>query len=262
MPAVVVPGAVGTDLRPGQVASVDLSLSPSPSGVPVEVLDVVPVFPGADQSRTTLVVGSSLLARLEGADPRLLPATADGDGGFRLRLWSAGGPDGLDAVLSPRGVEGTEPTTLEQARQRPDLVAARRSLGYQVALAGCVALLAVVALSLLADRAAARGRAADLLLRRVGLRRSGPVRARVLELVLTAALALVLAVVGVLLLTPVAATVVDGAGGARPELVLRPTAAALAATAATAVVAAGLAGLVSAVRGRTGSDGRVLRDAD
>ena len=166
-------------------------------------------------------------------------------------------------MLSPRGVEGTEPTTLEQARARPDLVAARRSLGYQVALAGCVALLAVVALSLLADRAAARGRAADLLLRRVGLRRSGPVRARVLELVLTAALALVLAVGR----RPAAdAGRRDGRrrrrrGASRAGASGRPSPRSRRPP-PRRVVAAGLAGLVSAVRGRTGSDGRVLRDAD
>ena len=259
VPAVVVGDA---DLRPGQTAAVDLALSPSPLGVPVEVLDVLSAFPGADTTRPTVVVGSSLLARLGGSDPRLLPPSPDSDAGFRLRLWSADGPDGLDAVLSPRGVEGTDATTLAQARQRPDLVAARRSLAYQVALAGCLALLAVVALSLLADGAAARGRAADLLLRRTGLGRAGPVRARVLELALTGALALGLAVGGVLLLSPLAAALVDGTGGTSPGLTFRPSGAGLAATAATAVVATGLASAVAAVRGRTGSDGQVLRDAD
>ena len=259
VPAVVVGSA---DLRRGQVASVDLSLRPSPLGVPVEVLDVLPAFPGADGTRTTVVVGTSMLARLGHSDPRRLPPDPDSDAGFRLRLWSADGPDGLDAVLSRRGVEGDEATTLAQARQRPDLAAARRSLGYSVALAGCVALLAVVALCLLADRSAARGRAADLLLRRAGLGRAGPVRARVLELALTGALALVLAVLGVLLLSPLAAALVDGAGGARPVLTFRPTAAGLAATAGTAVVATALASAVVAVRARTGSDGQVLRDAD
>lgn len=261
-----------TDLRPGQAASVDLSLTFYTTSLRIDVLDVLPAFPGADPRIPTVVVSHRLLDPLLADDPRYRPVTppsgiglggtlSESDAGFDVRVWAADGAAALDSLLTPIGIEPDDPATLAEAEQDPALAAARRGLGYQRALGLCLAALAGLALCLYADRSAARGRAADLLLRRVGLGRAGPGRARMFELGLTGVAALLLAVVGVALVTPLADRLVDGSPGAVPALTFRPTPGAVAVTVAACLIAVTLAAAVTAARGRTGSDGEVLRDA-
>lgn len=254
--------AVGdTGLQVGQRASV----TTGSQTVGFEVLGTVPVWPGSDPLRPSMIVtGTNLLLALGEADPRLLPLPERNPPPpeFRAQLWSADGQAGLQAVLQPLGVDPRSTSTLADAEQRPELVSARRGLGYQLALGACVAAVAVLALSLYADRAAARGRAADLLLRRTGLGRGGPVVARALELALVGVVALVLALVAVALVTPLGARLLDGGQGTVPALAFGPTPPAVALTALTAAVAVLAAVAVTVVRGRTGTDGSVLRDAE
>jgi putative ABC transport system permease protein len=262
-----------TELRPGQAASVDLDLTFFTTPLPIDVVDVLPAFPGADPRFPTVVTSIRLLDPLLADDPRYRPVPLprgislggelrNDEAGFDVQVWSAGGADALDEVLAPSGVEPERTATLAQAEQEPTLAAARRGLGYQRALGICLAALAGLALCLYADRAAARGRAADLLLRRVGFGRAGAGRARTIELCLTGLAGLLLALAGVALVAPLADRLVDGSPGAVPALTFRPTAAGVAATVAAGLLAVALAAAVTAVRGRTGSDGEVLRDAD
>jgi hypothetical protein len=248
-----------TQLAAGQQASIDLALEI----VSVDVVGVLPAFPGAEQGRTTVVMTAGAFPLLLDKDPRFRqPPRTTLTQSFRLEVWSVDGSRGLDRLLAPRGIVADDVATLEQASQRPELVAARRSLGYQLALAASVAVVAVLGLCLYADRAAARGRPADLLLRRAGLGRTGPLWARIVELALTGTAGLLLAVAAVLLVTPLAAELVDGANDDVPALVFAPTPAALLLTVASAALAVLAAALVTVLRGRSGSDGQVLRDAE
>ena len=271
LPALVVGRS---ELQAGQAASLDLELTFSSEPLPIDVVEVLPAFPGASPLRPTVVVSQRLLDPLTIDDPRYRPVdgpsgiSLGGDldnndnAGFPAQLWTAGGPEELDRVLTQFGVEPADTATLAQAELEPRLAAARRGLGYQRALGLCLAALAALALCLYADRSAARGRAADLLLRRVGLGRAGPGQARVIELALTGAAALLLALVGVALVTPLADRLVDGSPGPLPALTFRPTLGAVAATLAAALLAVALAAAVIAARGRTGTDGEVMRDAE
>ncbi|MBU2664755.1 hypothetical protein KOI35_14725 [Actinoplanes bogorensis] len=174
----------------------------------VEIAAHVAAFPGLDAKPTYVVSESSFFPLLGSADPRLRPRDSNAYSGAFVRtlLWSS---QGTDAITSPLGVEPERVNTAATLRQRDIYVAAARARGYQVAVAAYLALLAVLALCVHAQRTAAIRRASDLMLIRVGLGRSRALRARILELLALAAVALAGAVAGVAALLPLGPRLLD-----------------------------------------------------
>lgn len=257
---VVVVGDLGLDA--GSTASVATDLG---GAVVVRVLDVVEAAPGRRSGRPRIIAPADpfLLQHLNN-DPRLRPSTrawtARRDQ-FRAELWTSGGAADLDRSLAAAGAEPIEIRTVQEARARPVFVAAGLSRSYQLAIGVLLALLAAAALALHADRAAARHRPTDVLLARAGLGRRGTALARDLEVLVLGATSGLLAVVAVLLVSPLADRLLDPGDGELPaaRLVVGPTAVlvALVAVVATTLLAAGAA----RARARAGSDAEVLRDA-
>jgi hypothetical protein len=120
--------------------------------LPIDVVDVLPAFPGVDPRRPTVVVSHRLLDPLVIDDPRYQPVQAPSAVALG-RTWttpvtwptptpvsplSCGRPrpEELDRVLTQFGVEPAATATLAQAELEPALAAARRGLGYQRSL-GC-----------------------------------------------------------------------------------------------------------------------------
>lgn len=257
---VVVVGDLGLDA--GSTASVATDLG---GAVLVRVLDVVEAAPGRRSGRPRIIAPADpfLLQHLNN-DPRLRPSTraftARRDQ-FRAELWTSGGAADLDRTLVAAGIEPIEVRTVQEARARPVFVAAGLGRGYQLAIGVLLALLAAAALALHADRAAARHRPTDVLLGRAGLGRGGTALARDLEVVVLGATSGLLAVVAVLLVSPLADRLLDPGDGELPaaRLVVGPTAVLVALAAVVATTA--LAAVAARVRARSGSDAEVLRDA-
>jgi hypothetical protein len=264
-PPITAIGVGSVPLRPGDPGTV---ATISSGDVPIRTLDVVPAFPGYAGTLPMIVVpADSFFAALGAADPRVRPPKGtsgfDTNSDFRPSLWSATDQGSLEAVLQAHDLDGQNPTSWTQVRlQQPDVVAADRSIGYQVALGWCVAGLAVLGFAMFADRAATRARAADLLLGRMGMGRKGIRRSWALELAGFAVIALVLAGVGLLAIVPLGPRLLEPGGGVAPPFVLRVAPFGLVAT----VVAIGggwlLALVVGRSRTRARSDAEVIRDAD
>jgi putative ABC transport system permease protein len=251
----------GSGLRRGDVASVA-----GPGWVvAVRVLDVVDAFPGHDDATPLLVAPSDgFFAHLGPGDPRYRPApdVPQPSPTFSAYAWSAGGSAALDRLLGAAHVTPLSTASDAQTRQLPELVATRWGVGYLGALGAGLALLSIVGLALYADRTAARSRASDVLLARLGLGRRGVRRSHALELALLVLTALLLAAVGGWVVTRLGPLGLDPGSARAPSFRLRPGTGAL----AGAVVAGGVA-LLAAVavvraRGRDATDGTVLRDAE
>jgi hypothetical protein len=239
--------------------------------VPIKVMDVVQAFPGGGGDLPLMVVpADSFFSFLGESDPRVRPNP--GSGRFTRGpteyfpyLWSSTDLAALQRILEAHEVEAGAITRYDQIAQEPDLVAARSSIGYQVALGLCVAALAVLGLAMFADRSVTRARAADLLLTRMGLGRSGTARARALELAAFALIALLLAGVGVGVIVPFGARLLDPGGGSVPAFVLRLDPRGWAVSMLVVLFAIGVALLVSRSRNTAasaGAAGEVLRSVD
>jgi len=127
-------------------------------------------------------------------------------------------------------------------------VGTARARGYQVAIAGYLALLAVLTLGIYAQRTAVLRRPADLMLARVGLGRARVARARALEFVLLAAVAFAAAAAGVAVLAPLGGRLLDDQPGLLPRYVFHFSPLGVAVTAGAAVVATVLAVALTATR--------------
>jgi putative ABC transport system permease protein len=181
--------------RPGDQASV----SSTRGNIPITVMDVVPAFPGISGELPVIVVPADSFFSYQGtSDPRVRPPDRSGAASvapveYFPSLWSSVNLSSLQAILTSHQVVAQNIRTYEAVEQTPDLVAARDSTGYQVALGLCVAGLALLGLSMFADRSVTRARAADLMLTRMGMGRGGTGRARALELTAFTAISLLLA---------------------------------------------------------------------
>jgi putative ABC transport system permease protein len=261
VPAIAV-GDVGVDV--GEQASVETT-----SGrIPVDVQARQDAFPGHQGALGLVVVPADTFFQSLGAqDPRLRPP--DGSPRFDSApvdfypsLWTSGGVGQLRAVTQSAGVELKETSTLARVTQQPQLVAARRALGPQLALGAMVGLAAALVLVMYADRRARTGQAADVLLARMGLGRRGVLRSRAGELALVAGLGLLGGVLGGALLMPFGARLLDPGAGQAPAFALRPGPWALVAMVLVAGLALLLAVGMLVLRARRVDEAGVLRDAD
>jgi len=253
--------------RPGDEASVQSERD----GVPITMMDVLPAFPGASGDLPVIVVpADSFFSYLGTKDPRVRPPARSGSASvasteYFPSLWSSGNLDSIQALLASHHLVAQHVSTYQEFEQEPNLVAARGSTGYQVALGLCVAGLAMLGLSMFADRSVTRARAADLMLTRMGLGSGGTGRARALELTVFALISLVLAGVGVGAIVPFGARLLDPGGSGVPAFALRLDRAGLAASVLGVVLAVLLALVVARSRGSAStasSTGEVLRDVE
>ncbi|WP_203989683.1 hypothetical protein [Virgisporangium aurantiacum] len=211
------------------------------------VIAKLPAFPGLGNRALYVVPDAAMFRHLGRDDPRLRP-TGGAPSFARTELWSSTGQRGIDEVVAPRSVDAGLVSTIEQYRQDADYVAARQSRGYELAVAAYLALLAIVALALHADRTAVAARPGDLMLARVGVGRAKVVGARVAELVTLVVVALACAVGGLAVLRPMAARLLDPVPDQVPVLRFGVPASAVGVTLGVAVVAAALAVLLVIVR--------------
>ncbi|GLY06466.1 hypothetical protein Acsp01_68450 [Actinoplanes sp. NBRC 101535] len=216
----------------------------------LEVASRVDAFPGMRGRAMYVVAADPMFTRLGAEDPRLRPRTRQPQGMLFLRtfLWNSSGRAGAQAITDAHGTVPERIDTADQLRQDAAYVATGRARGYQVAIAGYLALVALLTLGIYAQRTAAARRPADLMLARAGLGRRGVGRARALEFVLLAAVAFAAAVAGVAALTPLGARLLDDQPGLLPAYTLEISANGLAVTAIVAVVATLLAIGLTTVR--------------
>ncbi|RJK95962.1 hypothetical protein [Vallicoccus soli] len=225
----------------------------------LRVLDRLDAFPGAS-GPTYVLPADAVLGELGPLDPRLRPASGPGWPFFEdVALWASSArllADTLDAA----GARPESVSTAAEVRRLPALVAAERARGHQLAVAAYLGLLAALALAVHAERAASAGRAADLVLGRVGLRRRQVLGARVLELAALAAAGGACGVLAVLAVVPLGGRLLDDAPYLQPavELAVGPAAVLLTAAAAAGAVLAGA--LAAAARAGTGGEEGAYRD--
>jgi hypothetical protein len=232
--------AVGTSsFRPGD----RLTMSGQEWSTAVTVVASLATFPGASDKGMLVAPSSTFLQSVARWDPRLAPSSASlaPRPFFETWLWSSRPSTDVTAFLDARSAQARALTTADQATQQPALMAAERSLGYQVALAVFLALTALVAAAVHARRLARRSRASDALLARVGLGRRGVAIARTWEVVLVVLVALLAGVAANLVVAPLGSLLLDLDRGARPAYELHVTATALAATLLVAVLMASTA---------------------
>jgi hypothetical protein len=217
--------------------------------VDLSVVAHVAAFPGLRDRPMYVVAADPVFAQLDSADPRLRPRTGLVSSGLFVQtsLWSSEAA-GITAVTTAKGATPERVDLAAQLRQGDDYVATGRARGYQVAVAGYLALLAILTLCVYAQRTAVTRRPADLMLARVGLGRARVQRARTLEFVLLAVVPFGAAVAGVAALAPIGGRLLDDQPGLLPHFDFQLSPVALAVTAGAAAVATVLAVALTTVR--------------
>ncbi|MCY1137675.1 hypothetical protein OWR29_06660 [Actinoplanes sp. Pm04-4] len=222
----------------------------------------VRAFPGQRGRPMYVAAADPTLGKLGVDDPRLRPRNQYPNQVFsQVYVWSSAGADGVQAVVAPyenEDVQLERTDTAAALRNASDYVATERARGYQLAIAGYLALLAILTLGIYAQRTAALRRPADLMLARIGLSRSRVARARTVEFVLLSLVAFAAAVAGVYALAPLGARLLDDQPLLLPRLLFTLSPTALLVTAGAAVVATLLAVLVT--RDRSSSEEAAYRD--
>jgi len=210
----------------------------------------VTAFPGMHGRPMYVAAADPVLGNLGVDDPRLKPLTEMPAGAqvAQAALWSSGGADAARQLLAAHQVRPDRIDTAAQLRSGAAYVGTARARGYQVAVAGYLALLAILTLAIYAQRTAALRRPADLMLARVGLGRARVRRARAVEFVLLAAVSFGAAVAGVLALAPLGGRLLDDQPLLLPRYAFHLSPAGVLAAAVAALVATVLAVALTAVR--------------
>jgi putative ABC transport system permease protein len=203
----------------------------------------VAAFPGLQGRPMYVVAADAMFAKLGPDDPRLRPRANQAPNALfaKTMLWNSAGATGVQAVTASKGVQPDRVDTAAQLRRQAAYVATSRARGYQLAIAGYLALLAILTLCIYAQRTALLRRPTDLMLARVGLGRKRIRQARALEFVLLAAVAFAAAVAGVAALAPLGGRLLDDQPGLLPRFAFQLSPVGLAVTAGAAVVATALA---------------------
>jgi hypothetical protein len=210
----------------------------------------VAAFPGLQGRPMYVVAADAMFAKLGPDDPRLRPRTNQAPNALfaKTMLWNSAGATGVQAVTASKGVQPDRVDTAAQLRRQAAYVATSRARGYQLAIAGYLALLAILTLCIYAQRTALLRRPTDLMLARVGLGRNRIRQARALEFVLLAAVAFAAAVAGVAALAPLGGRLLDDQPGLLPRFAFQLSPVGLAVTGGAAVVATALAVVLTTVR--------------
>ncbi|MET0426213.1 MAG: hypothetical protein ABW046_20260 [Actinoplanes sp.] len=215
----------------------------------VAVASRVDAFPGMRGRPMYVVSAEYMWPKLGRDDPRLRPRNQHPGPLFvQTFLWSSGGAAGVEAVTTPRGLELDRTSTATELRQEAGYLATSRARGYQLAIAGYLALLSVLTLCIYAQRTAVLRRPTDLMLARIGLGRGRIARARAVEFVLLSTIAYGAAVAGVAVLAPLGGRLLDDQPGLLPRFAFQLSPVGLAVTAGAAVLATALAVALTTVR--------------
>jgi putative ABC transport system permease protein len=238
---------------PTVAGSEEIPVNLGPWSGRLDVIAELPVFPGLGQVKRPMYVVPDLVTftRLGMFDPRLHPRGRSelAPLTFRTFVWTSAGGEGLTKVLGDLQPQRVD--TAATARQRPPVLAAARSRGYQLAVVAYLALLAVISLCVYSERTASASRPGDLMLARVGVGRARVVRARAAELAALVGASLACAVGGLAVLAPLASRLLDDEPGRVPVLRLTVPAEAIVITIAAAVVATAAATALALLRGRS-----------
>ena len=148
--------------------------------LPLEVVGTAEFFPGATETRPTLVVNTATLDTFsESQGTGLNPLQNPGNSS---KLWIKGDPDAVLADLFEKNAPVFTTVTAEQVQDNPSIVAVTRTFAYLEFLGLGAGLLAVVAI-LMYLQARQRARAVSYALsRRMGLRRGSHRVALLMEL--------------------------------------------------------------------------------
>lgn len=178
-------------------------------------------FPGLPTGTSMVVIDKNrLFPRLGIEDPTLpRPGQRDPDGVMTTEVWSRYPADEATTVVRSHGGRTTEVATEDAARNRPELLAVRWSVGYLVALGVAGALLAVATLLLYAQRGRAGAVVAAELLRRMGLSPRGQTVASLIELVALAGAAALVGVAAAAVLARALVPGLDQSAGLLPRAV-------------------------------------------
>ncbi|WP_250001524.1 FtsX-like permease family protein [Actinoplanes sp. M2I2] len=219
----------------------------------------VRAFPGQRGRPMYVAAADPTLGKMGVDDPRLRPRYQYPNPLFaQVFVWSSGGAEGVQAAVAGHDAQPERIDTAAALRQESAYVATSRARGYQLAIAGYLALLAILTLCIYAQRTAALRRPADLMLARVGLGRARVARARAVEFVLLSLIAFAAAVAGVFALAPLGARLLDDQPGLLPRLSFTLSPTAVVVTAGAAVLATLLAVLIT--RDRSSSEEAAYRD--
>ncbi|MFC3737163.1 ABC transporter permease family protein [Paractinoplanes deccanensis] len=208
----------------------------------------VPAFPGMQGRPMYVVANDPLLGGLGVDDPRLKPRTRQPNSLFTQVFLYATSAEHIQRVTAPVNAQPARIDGAPALRKEAVYVATARARGYQVAVAGYLALLAVLTLCVYAQRTATIRRPADLMLARVGLGAGRVSRARAVEFALLTLVALGAAVAGVAGLAALGGRLLDDQPGLLPRFAFQIPPAAVLITVGAAVVACVLAVLVSGGR--------------
>ncbi|MEU8817373.1 hypothetical protein [Actinoplanes sp. NPDC048796] len=237
--------AVG-DPETNQIDSVRINVGYAVSDLTIAAR--VPAFPGMEGRPMYVVAHDPLLGELGIDDPRLKPRNQQPNPLFAQTYLYATDMSAIQAVTAPVQAQPSRIDSAATLRKDAAYVATSRARGYQLAVAGYLALLAVLTLCIYAQRTATLRRPADLMLARVGLGAARVRRARAIEFLLLTVVALAAAVAGVAGLATVGPRLLDDQPGLLPRFAFEMPVPALLITALAAVAAAVLAIWVSSAR--------------
>jgi hypothetical protein len=230
-----------------KVDSVPVKLSFT--NVNLSVAARVAAFPGMQGRPLYVVAAEPVFGQLGYDDPRLRPRKQASSTPFvQTLLWSSSGAAGIQAVTAPQGVQPERVATATQLRQNATYLAAARARGYQLAIAGYLALLAILTLCVYAHRTVAQRLPTDLMLARIGFGKARVGRARALEFIVLAVVAFAGAVAGVAVLVPVGARLLDDQPGLLPRFAFQLSPLGLVIAAGTAAAATVLAVALTTLR--------------
>ncbi|MEV4348555.1 hypothetical protein AB0J83_29210 [Actinoplanes sp. NPDC049596] len=207
-----------------------------------------PAFPGMQGRPMYVVAHDPILGSLGIDDPRLKPRGSAPNALFAQTFLYAVDTDHIQQVTAPVNVTPSRIDGAAKLRQDAAYVATGRARGYQLAVAGYLALLAVLTLCIYAQRTATLRRPTDLMLARIGLGPARVRRARALEFLLLTLVAFAAAVAGVFLLVPLGARLLDDQPALLPRFAFQIPAPAFLIAAVAAAVACLLAIAIGSTR--------------
>ncbi|MGN6609212.1 MAG: hypothetical protein ACTHMS_19640 [Jatrophihabitans sp.] len=206
--------AIGLDhLRDGTTFASTVGFQP----VIFTVVGHAALYPGLRFGLVT--TSTSLFPRLGAYDPRLAPPhplSATQYSGFGVSVWSRHGLGELRRQLG--GIEIGSVSTAAQIEDSPVYRSARDAVDYRELLTACLVVLGAAGVILFVERTAASARVSELMLVVSGLRASGVLTARLLEIVGWVLAAVGAAVASVLVLSTFSSRLLEFGGGDPPPL--------------------------------------------
>jgi putative ABC transport system permease protein len=222
--------------------------------LPVDVVATVRTFPGMAVGTPLLVVDRHVLAKVAAA--RDVP---DALGTPQTLVWATGPSAAVVRALEARPLEASYVSTIDQFRKDPDVVLAKRTLGYMRFIALAAGLLVLIALVLYLQSRQRSQVIASSLAARMGLTRRAEITSLALELGLIALCAGLVGGIVAIFSAGAIVTHIDPLASDPPAPTLAVPMFAIAASITALVVAAVVAGAVVTVAARRTDLSEALR---